>query len=66
VHALIDLLRAFQDLIDVQVLLGVVHHLQNYTPLPREADTLRAQCLLQPASGFCGVKSLTGRNPVLW
>jgi len=34
VHAGIYLLRALQNLVHVQVLLGVVHHLQNHAPLP--------------------------------
>jgi hypothetical protein len=66
VHARVDPLRALQDLIDVQVLLCIVHHLQNHAPLPRQADASCAQRLLQSASGFRGIESLTGRSPVLW
>jgi hypothetical protein len=64
--ALIDLLRAFQDLIDIQVLLGIIHNLQNHAPLPRQPDTFGAQRLLQTAGSFRGIESLAGRNPVLW
>jgi hypothetical protein len=66
VHALIDLLRAFQNLIDIQVLLGVIHNLQYHAPLPRQPDALGAQPLLQTAGSFRGIESLTSRNPVLW
>jgi hypothetical protein len=66
VHALINFLGTLQDLVHIQMLLGVIHNLQNDAPLPRQANSLRAQRLLQAASGFCGVESFTGRNPVLW
>jgi hypothetical protein len=65
-HAPINLLSPLQDLIDIQVLLGVIHYLQNHAPLPRKTNALRAQRVLQITSSLRGVESLTGRSPVLW
>ena len=65
-HALIDLLSPLQNLIDVQMLLRVIHHLQNHASLPRQANSLRAQRLLQTSSSFRGIESFAGRSPVLW
>lgn len=64
VDARIDFLRAFENLVHVEMLLGLVHHLQNDAPLPRQPDAQPPNGLLQPTSGFRGVEPLTGGNPM--
>jgi hypothetical protein len=66
VYAGINFLRSFEDLVDVQVLLGLIHHLQNDAPLPRQPNAQPPNGLLQSTGGFRGVKPLTGGNPVRW
>jgi hypothetical protein len=58
------LLRAFQYLIHIQVLFGVVHHLQNDAPLPGEPNPQPPDGLLQSAGGFGGIEAFTTGNPV--
>ena len=65
VHARIDFLRAIQNLVDVQVLLGVVHHLENHAALAGQTNSPGSQSLLESAGGFRGVDSFAGRGPVL-
>jgi hypothetical protein len=65
VHARIDFLRAIQNLVNVQVLLGVIHHLKNDPALAGEANSPRSQSLLEFPGGFRGVEAFAGRNPVL-
>jgi hypothetical protein len=64
VHARIKLLRSRQDLIHVQMLLGVVHYLQDHAPLPGHADAAASHSLPELTGRLGGVKALTGRNPV--
>jgi len=42
-HVGIDSLRALQNLIHVEVLLGRIHHAQNHAPLPRQPYALFLQ-----------------------
>src|SRR5215472_1427723 len=58
----IDFLGAGEDLVDIEVLLGVVHDFENHAALARQANSLLAQCLLEVAGGFRGVDALTGRD----
>ena len=58
----IDFLCAGEDLVDIEVLLGVVHDFENDTALAGQANSLLAQCLLEVAGGFRGVDALTGRD----
>jgi len=51
----IDFLGAFKDLIDVEVLFGVVHDAENDAALAGEPDSLFAQSFLEMARGFGGV-----------
>src|SRR6267154_795307 len=66
VNAGVDFLRARQNLIHVQMLLGVIHHLQDHPPLPRHADTTSRRRLLKLAGCFCGVEPLTRGYAVGW
>jgi hypothetical protein len=59
----IDFLRAGEDLIDVQVLFGGVHHLQDDAALAGEADATLAQGVLQ-AGGRGGVDALAAGDAV--
>jgi hypothetical protein len=65
VHPGINLLRPLENLVNVQVLLGVIHHLQNNPPLPGQADAPLSQRLLQFSGSFRGIDSLAGGRPVL-
>jgi hypothetical protein len=60
------LLCALEDLIHVEMLLGVVHHLQNDAPLSRKPNPQPPDGLLQSAGSFGGVKAFTTGNPVRW
>jgi hypothetical protein len=51
----IDLLGAFQDLVDVEVLFGGVHDLKDDAALAGQADAALAEGVLQVAGGFRGV-----------
>src|SRR5262249_46320630 len=64
-YAGIDFLRAFQDLVHIEVLLGIIHHLQNDPALSGQAQASLPQRLLQSPGCFRGIEALTGRNPVL-
>ena len=56
----VHFLGAFEDLVDVEVLLGVVHNFENDATLASEADSLFAEGFLQVAGGFGGVDAFTG------
>jgi len=58
----IDFLGALEDLIDVEVLLGVVHDFENDAALAGEADAPFAQGLLEMARGLGGVDAFAGRD----
>ena len=57
-----DLLRAIQDLVDVQVLLGGIHDLEDDAALARETYAALAQSLLQMAGGVSRIDALAGRD----
>jgi hypothetical protein len=64
VHARIDFLRSLENLIHVQMLLGVIHHLQDDSALPGHANAAGSHSLLNPAGCLGGIEALTGGNPV--
>jgi hypothetical protein len=46
VNSGIDFLSALEDLVDIQVLFCVIHHLQNDAPLPGQANATLGHRLL--------------------
>lgn len=58
----IDLLSALEDLIDVEMLLGAVHDLEDDAALAGEANAALTQSLLEMAGGIGGIDSLSGRD----
>src|SRR5713226_3828963 len=64
VYASIDFLCPREDLIHVQVLLGVVHHLQDNAALTGHADATGSHRLLKFTSCLGSIEALTSRNPV--
>ena len=60
----VHFLGAFEDLVDVEVLLGVVHDFKNDAALAGEANSLFAEGFLEVAGGFGGVDAFAGRDAV--
>jgi hypothetical protein len=58
----IDLLGALEDLIDVEMLFGAVHDLEDDAALARETNAALAQCLLEMARGVGGIDTLARRD----
>jgi len=58
----IDLLGALEDLIDVEMLLGAVHDLEDDAALASEANTALAQSLLEMVRSIGGIDTLSGRD----
>ena len=58
----VHFLGAFEDLIDVEVLLGIVHDFEDDAALAGEANSLFAEGFLQMAGGFGGVDAFAGRD----
>jgi hypothetical protein len=58
----IDFLGAVEDLVDVEMLLGSVHDLEDDAALAGEADATVAKGVLEMALGSGGVDALTGGN----
>jgi len=56
----VHFLGAFEDLIDVEVLFGVVHDFENDAALAGEADSLFAEGFLEVAGGVGGVDAFAG------
>jgi hypothetical protein len=61
-----DFLGAFKDLIDVEVLLGGVHDLENHATLASEADAALAESVLEMAGGFSGVDAFAAGDAMSW
>jgi hypothetical protein len=61
----IDFYGAVEDLVDVEVLFGGVHDLENDATLASEANAALAEGLLEVSGGFGGVDALSGRNAVV-
>jgi hypothetical protein len=55
-------LGAFEDLVDVEVLLGGVHDFENDAALASEPDSLFTETFLEVAGGFGGVDAFAGRD----
>jgi len=53
----VHFLGAFEDLVDVEVLLGVVHDFEDYAALTGEANSLFTEGFLQVAGRFGGVNA---------
>ncbi len=64
VNTRVDFLRALEDLIDIQMLLRVVHHLQNDAALAGHADATCSYRLLNLTGCFGSIEALAGGNPV--
>jgi hypothetical protein len=56
----VHFLGAFEDLIDVEVLLSIVHDFEDDAALAGEANSLFAQGFLEVAGGFGGVDAFAG------
>jgi len=59
VDARIDFLGAREDLVHVEMLLGIVHDLEEDAALAGQADTALTERLLEVAGGLGGVETLT-------
>jgi hypothetical protein len=46
------------------MLLGVVHHLQDNSPLARHSNAAHSRSLLKPAGCLGSIEALPGGNPV--
>src|SRR5215813_7525804 len=62
VHAGINALRPLENLINVEMLLRIVHHLENHAALAREPDTPGSKHLGQTSSSFGSIDPLAGRS----
>lgn len=62
VDVVVDLLGAIEDLIDVEVLLGGIHNLEDDPALPGEADAAFAKSVLEMAGGGGGVDAFAARD----
>jgi hypothetical protein len=65
-HVLVQFLGALEDLIDVEMLFGVVHDLEDDAALAREADAAVAKGLLEMAGGLDGIDAFAGRDAMGW
>jgi hypothetical protein len=61
-----DFLGALEDLIHVEVLLGVIHDLEDDTALTGKANALLAKGFLERTGGLGGVEAFTGRDAMGW
>jgi hypothetical protein len=58
----VHFLGAFEDLVDVEVLLGGVHDFEDHAALASEADSLFAESFLKATGGFGGVDAFARRD----
>jgi len=61
-----DFLSAIEDLINVEMLLGSVHDLENDAALASKTNTALAQGVLKMAGGFGSVNAFAARDAVRW
>ena len=61
-HAGINLPGAFENLIYIEMLLGVVHHLQNHPALARQTNAALTKNLDEIAGSFWSVDALASRS----
>src|SRR5256885_13524429 len=66
VNARIDFASAGKNLIDVEMLLGVIHHLEDDAALPGQANAALAQSFGEMAGSFGSVDALAGRGAMRW
>ena len=62
VYAGIDALGARKNLVHIEMLFGVVHHLKNHAPLTGQTDAALAKSFGEMAGGFRSVDALAGRS----
>jgi hypothetical protein len=62
----VDFLGAFEDLVDIEVLLGVVHDFEDDAALAGEANSLFAESFLEMAGGISGVEAFAGGDAMSW
>jgi hypothetical protein len=60
VDVFVQFLSAFEDLIDVEMLFGVVHHLENYAALARQANSLLTESFLEMTGGLDSIEAFAG------
>src|SRR5229473_5444933 len=61
-HASIDFFGARENLIHIEMLLGVVHHLKNHPPLARQTNAALTESLDEIAFAFRTVDALASRS----
>ena len=61
-----DFLGAVEDLVNVEMLLGGIHDLEDDAALAGETDAALSQSLLEMAGGFGGVDAFSGRDAMRW
>ena len=66
VDLVVEFLGAFEDLVHIEVLFGVVHDLEDGAALASEANAFVAESLLEMAGGLGGVDAFTGRDAMGW
>jgi hypothetical protein len=62
----IDFLCAFEDLVDVEMLLGRIHDLENDAALARDANAALAERGLEMAGGLGGINAFAGGDAAGW
>jgi hypothetical protein len=62
----IDFLGAFEDLVDVEMLLCGIHDLENDAALAGETNATLAEGVLEMARGFGGVDAFAGGDATGW
>jgi hypothetical protein len=62
----IDFLGAFEDLVDIEMLLGRIHDLENDAALARKTNAALAEGVLEMAGGFGGVDTFAAGDPTRW
>ena len=62
----VEFLGAFEDLVDVEMLFGVIHDLEDGAALAGEANAFVAEGFLEMAGGLGGVDAFTGRDAMGW
>jgi hypothetical protein len=66
VDVFVQLLGAFEDLVNIEVLLSIVHNLEDDATLTGETDSALAQSLLEMSGGLGGVEAFAGRDSMRW
>jgi hypothetical protein len=61
-----DFLGTLEDLVDVKVLLGGIHDLENNATLASKADATLAESVLEMAGGFSSVDAFAAGDAMSW